>query len=103
MRSDNALEPPRERSADRYTKTAIAANAASKSSAALALGDENHDGRIEVTELAGYLKANLPNLSEKNGVRRQIPQVKVTGSDFTLLNRIKTSAIDDIRRQGLQQ
>ena len=70
---------------------------------ALALGDENHDGRIEVTELAGYLKANLPNLSEKNGVRRQIPQVKVTGSDFTLLNRIKTSAIDDIRRQGLQQ
>ena len=44
MRSDNALEPPRERSADRYTKTAIAANAASKSSAALALGDETFIG-----------------------------------------------------------
>jgi hypothetical protein len=69
---------------------------------ALARGDENNDGRIEVTELAGYLTANLPNLSEKAGVRRQFPQVKVMGADFTLLNRVTTSAIDDIRRQGLQ-
>lgn len=65
---------------------------------ALALADSNNNGRIEVGELGEYLKAKLPVLSETAKFGRQVPQVKITGSDFSLVNRASVAEIDRIRQ-----
>jgi WD40 repeat protein len=65
---------------------------------ALALADTNNNGRIEVGELGEYLKAKLPVISETTKFGRQVPQVRITGSDFSLVNRASVVDIERIRQ-----
>ncbi|MBZ0148457.1 MAG: caspase family protein [Pseudorhodoplanes sp.] len=46
--------------------------------------DANGNGLIEVTELAGYVDAQVPEISQKAFNFRQVPQMKIIGSNFPL-------------------
>ncbi len=59
---------------------------------ALSQADANHDGTIEVSELASYLKDRVPELSFKAFAVRQTPEVKISGGDFPLVNRVAPDA-----------
>jgi WD40 repeat protein len=52
---------------------------------ALEHGDANGDGYVEVTELAGYVDTEVPDISMKTFNFRQVPQMKLMGSDFPLV------------------
>jgi hypothetical protein len=47
---------------------------------------------IEVSELANYLKERVPELSFKAFAVRQTPEVKISGGDFSLVNRVAPGA-----------
>ncbi|MER8823051.1 caspase family protein [Mesorhizobium sp. M0991] len=49
--------------------------------------DANSDGLVDVTELAGFVDSNVPNVSYDAFKIRQIPQMKIVGSNYPLLNR----------------
>jgi WD40 repeat protein len=62
------------------------------------------DGRIDTAALADYLREKLPAMSEDwskarpdLGIRRQEPQVKLSGAPFPLLKRVDIAAIDRVR------
>ncbi|MGP0089718.1 MAG: caspase family protein [Xanthobacteraceae bacterium] len=50
--------------------------------------DTNRDGLIEVTGLAAYVDRQVPELSFKAFHIRQVPQMRIVGSNFPLANRI---------------
>jgi WD40 repeat protein len=50
--------------------------------------DTNRDGLIEVTGLAAYVDRQVPELSFEAFHVRQIPQMRIVGSNFPLANRI---------------
>lgn len=50
--------------------------------------DTNGNGMIEVTELASYIDQKVPELSFAAFKQRQIPQMKIVGSNFALANKI---------------
>jgi WD40 repeat protein len=54
---------------------------------AMTHADSNNDQRIEVTELARYLEANVPAITQTLGLR-QLPQISMTGGDFSLVARL---------------
>jgi Caspase domain/Bacterial Ig domain len=56
---------------------------------ALAFADQNNDGYIQVSELSRYLVVTVPELTRKlnPNLNPQLPQVKIIGTDFTLVNR----------------
>jgi hypothetical protein len=58
----------------------------------LSLADANHDGIIEVSELANYLTYNVPKLSFKASAFRQVPEIGISGGDFSLVKRIASDA-----------
>jgi hypothetical protein len=60
---------------------------------ALARGDANNDGFIDMTELAGYVDAIVPDLSHKAFGFRQVPQMKLVGSNFPFARRMEVSAV----------
>src|SRR4029079_887324 len=49
--------------------------------------DANNNGLIEVTELAGYIDEKVPELSFAAFRQRQIPQMKIVGSNFALASK----------------
>jgi WD40 repeat protein/uncharacterized caspase-like protein len=49
--------------------------------------DTNGNGLIEVTELAGYIDQKVPDLSYEAFKLRQIPQMKIVGSNFPLTSK----------------
>jgi len=51
---------------------------------ALERGDANGNGFVEVTELAGFIDAEVPEISFKAFNFRQVPQMKIIGSNFPL-------------------
>jgi hypothetical protein len=55
---------------------------------ALGRADTNRNGLIEVTELAAYIDAQVPELSFQAFHVRQVPQMRIVGSNFPLANRI---------------
>ena len=52
--------------------------------AALQNGDTNGNATIEVTELAGYIDQQVPEISSSAFGFRQVPQMSIKGSDFAL-------------------
>lgn len=46
--------------------------------------DENKDGVIDVTELAGYIDRQVPLISQDAFQMRQVPQMSIVGSSFAL-------------------
>jgi hypothetical protein len=64
---------------------------------ALAFGDENSDGKLQVGELGRYLESNVPRLSEKLRSVRQQPQVRIMGAEFAISNRVDVSILDHVR------
>jgi hypothetical protein len=55
---------------------------------ALGTADANKDGLIEVTELAGAIDKNVPDISYAAFKLRQVPQMSLVGSDFPLTNQV---------------
>ena len=51
---------------------------------ALGAADTNGNGTIEVTELASFVDQKVPELSYEAFRQRQVPQMKIVGSNFTL-------------------
>ena len=51
---------------------------------ALGQADANGNATIEVTELAGWLDAKVPEISSAAFGFRQVPQMSIRGSDFAL-------------------
>ncbi len=51
---------------------------------ALERADANGNGLIEVTELASHVDAEVPEISQKAFNFRQVPQMKLAGSNFPL-------------------
>lgn len=60
---------------------------------ALNRSDANNNNLIEVTELAGHVDAQVPEISYKAFGFRQVPQMKIVGSNFPLAKR--TAALSD--------
>ena len=56
--------------------------------AGLGAADNNGDGFVDITELAGYIDQKVPELSYEAFKQRQIPQMKIVGSSFPLANRV---------------
>src|SRR5689334_12485714 len=52
---------------------------------ALERGDADGNGLVEVTELAGFVDAEVPDISFKAFNFRQVPQMRLTGSNFPLV------------------
>ena len=50
----------------------------------LARSDNNKNALIEVTELAGYVDSRVPEISHEAFGFRQVPQMKIVGSNFPL-------------------
>lgn len=46
--------------------------------------DNDNDGQLEVTEIAAYIKEQLPKLSEEAFGHRQVPQTSIRGYSFSL-------------------
>ena len=64
---------------------------------ALQSADSNGDGKIDVTELAAYVHAQVTALSEKVFQRRQVPQVSITANyPFAKPTRVLPDAPQDI-------
>jgi uncharacterized caspase-like protein len=57
---------------------------------ALERADTDGNGLIDVTELAGYVDAQVPLLSERLFKQRQLPQMKILGSNYPL---VKVAAV----------
>lgn len=51
---------------------------------AFAAGDRDGNATLEVTELASYLDAKVPEISQAAFGLRQVPQMSIRGSDFAL-------------------
>jgi hypothetical protein len=49
--------------------------------------DANNNGLIEVTELAGWIDQRVPDLSYEAFKQRQVPQMKIVGSNFPLASK----------------
>jgi uncharacterized caspase-like protein len=49
--------------------------------------DGNGDGLIDVTELAGFIDQQVPELSVRTFRKRQVPQMKIVGSSFPLTHQ----------------
>lgn len=60
----------------------------------LARADRNGNGLIEVTELAGYVDAAVPEITQKAFGQRQLPQMSIQGSDFALAKKIDELVAD---------
>jgi uncharacterized caspase-like protein len=54
---------------------------------ALNAADDNGNGLIEVTELASHIDQKVPDLSYEAFKLRQVPQMKIVGSNFPLASR----------------
>jgi hypothetical protein len=54
--------------------------------------DANADGMVDITELAGFVDSNVPNVSYDAFKMRQIPQMRIIGSNYPLLAR--TTVLD---------
>ncbi len=59
---------------------------------ALARGDDNRNKLIEVTELASYVDARVPEISAKTFGLRQVPQMNIAGSNFPLVKQTAKAA-----------
>ena len=55
---------------------------------AFSRADSNGNGTIELTELAAYIDEQVPQLSQSVFNRRQVPQMKIVGSNFPLIGRL---------------
>jgi uncharacterized caspase-like protein len=55
---------------------------------ALDHADVNHDGLIEVSELADYIDRKVPDYSYEAFKLRQIPQRSIVGNNFALANQV---------------
>lgn len=60
---------------------------------ALNRSDTNKNDLIEITELAGHVDARVPEISHKAFGFRQVPQMKIVGSNFPLAKRM--AALDE--------
>lgn len=54
----------------------------------LGAGDLNGNGLIEVTELAGHVDQQVPEVSHKVFGFRQVPQMRIQGSNFPIAKRM---------------
>jgi Caspase domain/Bacterial Ig domain len=54
----------------------------------MAEADTNGNGLIEVTELAGWIDQRVPDLSYEAFKQRQVPQMKIVGSNFPLGSKV---------------
>jgi len=54
---------------------------------ALERGDVNNNGLIEISELADYIDAKVPDFSFEAFKLRQIPQRSIVGNNFALANK----------------
>ena len=61
----------------------------------LGAADTNGDGTIEVTELASFVDQKVPELSFEAFKQRQVPQMKIVGSNFALSNKIAVLPAED--------
>jgi hypothetical protein len=61
---------------------------------ALGRADTDSNGFIEVTELAGYVDAHVPEISQKAFNYRQVPQMKLVGSNFPLARPVALLGAD---------
>lgn len=61
---------------------------------ALGQADVNKDALIDITELAGYVDRQVPEVSFAAFQSRQIPQMRIIGSNFPLVSSIKVLASD---------
>lgn len=59
---------------------------------ALARGDKNGNGWVELTELAGYVDGVVPEITEREWQVRQFPQMRLQGSDFPLVRQLPSLA-----------
>jgi len=59
---------------------------------ALARGDKNGNGLVELTELAGHVNAIVPEITEQKWKVRQFPQMSLQGSDFPLAKQLPSLA-----------
>jgi WD40 repeat protein len=59
---------------------------------ALARGDKDGDGLVELTELAGYVDGVVPEITERQWHVRQYPQMRLQGSDFPLVRQLPSLA-----------
>ena len=55
---------------------------------AMGRADTDSDGLIEVTQLASFVDAEVPEISQKAFNFRQIPQMKLVGSNFPLVRQV---------------
>jgi hypothetical protein len=51
---------------------------------ALAHGDSNGDGLLEVSEIERFLRSRIPELSQRYFGMKQVPQTKIVGADFPI-------------------
>lgn len=54
--------------------------------------DANGNGTIEVTELAAFVDAQVPDISTRAFGFRQVPQMSIRGSDFPVARQLKVLA-----------
>ena len=59
---------------------------------ALARSDDNSNKLIEVTELAAFVDARVPEISAEAFGLRQVPQMNITGSNFPLVRQTAKAA-----------
>lgn len=59
---------------------------------ALDHADVNHDGLIEVSELADYVDQKVPDYSFEAFKLRQVPQRSIVGNNFALTNKVEVLA-----------
>jgi uncharacterized caspase-like protein len=55
---------------------------------AMGQADTDSEGLIEVTQLASFVDAEVPEISQKAFNFRQIPQMKLVGSNFPLVRQV---------------
>lgn len=55
---------------------------------AMGRADTDSDGLIEVTQLASFVDAEVPEISQRAFNYRQIPQMKLVGSNFPLVREV---------------
>jgi WD40 repeat protein len=62
---------------------------------ALREAQADNEGLIEVAELASYVDRKVPELSYEAWRLRQVPQMKIVGSNFPIARRLTGLALDD--------
>lgn len=67
---------------------------------ALASGDTNSDGAVDVLEMIGWIDREVPILSEKAFNFRQIPQTSFSGSNFLVSARLDGPALGTAASEG---